>query len=976
MSSGSSSDEPTDSDILFNFWAMVLDPDEDLWLFEEEDDPELERRFPNAPELLLRDTEMLFRSNEFPYDLAKTLRNRRSDMDSHNVQRAGRLAHLDTPTRLRFITWLFIVVGHCMKNPSEFNISTAIRSWKQCINLPRPASNQNDISCCSGCSEVALELWLQTMLQVYTSTYLALLPWGSPCNCLHRRLAACSPSSPTMLTPKVLHSLHLRTFTPAWPSLLWVLFCMMKTEMSMSKRRETFLSLVYDERNRDILIWDNAAQDVLFWHPNRVKAGAFKEDWYRYANEIDHKTWAKIAMVTRVTDYSELRLEYGHDFSLRIRAWYLVCSASMDIPPILFEIFASAFNLDDESDFHADSQSWTKILNIIHQPTMIPTPLLNVTPAKEFWNQVGLDKRLDDWLNMHVHYKCNAIWHAPGGSSIVKRVELMADINYNIPQVRGPYVVASVYKRLIRNWPQLASEPNTRYTPRLFSQHRSDFQNVLDQMKFIPLEVAMGLNPLATIHSFATDLHSYAIDSLNFVTMKFVKALQDRVLYDQFLLYRDHEAQEILDFLQDLLDIQLFSGIQPFLFKAMLRLSRASRLYPRCFTLTGLQKIGKQVAGGGYGDIWKGLLRGQSVCIKMMRIFQKDDIQIAMKEFGAEALIWRQLCHPNLLPFFGLYFIEERLCLISPWMDDGNIMEYLKRNSVDQSHRISMILDVVLGLEHLHKQATIHGDLKGINILVTPSGRACIADFGLTIIVNAMTLRLSNSTTINRAGTARYQAPELVEPESNGRKTFHTDIYALACVCYEILTGKIPFYECSNEIKVMMNVMAGKRPSRPSGTEALDCLWELIQRCWNGDPTMRPSATEIVGQLTEPKIGATTTSSTTDWDHEFTAQFRRSLNMEPLLPSVNQLERMIFGAGKTIICFFWSTQADWCRQRKLNVSTVNSSSELIFDLSPQDAKNASRIEFRPWKRWTKAQRIYTHQTLRGIMAENDVGRFN
>ncbi|KAK7026364.1 kinase-like domain-containing protein [Favolaschia claudopus] len=376
-------------------------------------------------------------------------------------------------------------------------------------------------------------------------------------------------------------------------------------------------------------------------------------------------------------------------------------------------------------------------------------------------------------------------------------------------------------------------------------------------------------------------------------------------IYEPFILRQNRESQDILDLLQDLLDIQLLSGIQPFLFKAMLRLSRASGLYPRCFTLTGLQKIGKQVAGGGYGDIWKGLLRGQSVCIKMMRIFQKDDIQIAIKEFGAEALIWRQLCHPNLLPFFGLYFIEERLCLISPWMDAGNIMEYLKTNSVDQNQRISLILDVALGLEHLHKQSTIHGDLKGINILVTPSGRACIADFGLAIIINTMSLRMSSSTTINRAGTARYQAPELVEPELNGRKTVQTDIYAFACVCYEILTGKIPFYECPSEIKVMLDVMAGKRPTRAlscSGTEALDCLWELMQRCWNGDQKIRPSATEIVRQLTKPKIGATTTSSTTDWDHEFTAQFRRSLNMEPLLPSVNQLERMIFGAEEAERC--------------------------------------------------------------------------
>ncbi|KAJ7809852.1 hypothetical protein B0H14DRAFT_2288499, partial [Mycena olivaceomarginata] len=68
------------------------------------------------------------------------------------------------------------------------------------------------------------------------------------------------------------------------------------------------------------------------------------------------------------------------------------------------------------------------------------------------------------------------------------------------------------------------------------------------------------------------------------------------------------------------------------------------------------------VAGGGFGDIWKGLVRGQSVSIKIMRILT------ALKKFGREALIWCQLCHPDVLPFFGLYTVQNRLCLISPWM--------------------------------------------------------------------------------------------------------------------------------------------------------------------------------------------------------------------------------------------------------------------------------------------------------------------
>ncbi|KAJ7828965.1 kinase-like domain-containing protein, partial [Mycena leptocephala] len=208
------------------------------------------------------------------------------------------------------------------------------------------------------------------------------------------------------------------------------------------------------------------------------------------------------------------------------------------------------------------------------------------------------------------------------------------------------------------------------------------------------------------------------------------------------------------------------------------------------------------------------------------------------------------------------------------------------------------ILDVGLGLEHLHEQNIVHGDLKAINILVTPSRRACIADFGLSSIANAMTLRFTHSTAHAQGGTARYQAPELFRGERPSH--FGSDVYAFAGVCYEILTGKVPFHELPNDMTVMFSVAEGKRPSQPlscSGTTALESLWELLQSCWEGKAEMRPAAPQIVQRLVGPRIGATTTSSTTDWDTTFTSKFRRLLQAQPLLPSATEIEALIFGDG-------------------------------------------------------------------------------
>ncbi|KAJ6622329.1 kinase-like domain-containing protein [Mycena sp. CBHHK59/15] len=225
-------------------------------------------------------------------------------------------------------------------------------------------------------------------------------------------------------------------------------------------------------------------------------------------------------------------------------------------------------------------------------------------------------------------------------------------------------------------------------------------------------------------HATSQEIFMHLSCGIPSIVAQMALILREPETYKTFLDCRGTLAQQLLDLVQDLLDYDSSSTVRPLLFKALIRLSRASGLHPRCFALSGLETSGHQVAAGGSGDIWKGLVRGQSVSVKVMRIFQKADVEAALKEFGREALIWRQLSHPNLLPFFGLYYLNARLCLVSPWMVNGNILEFLRKDLVSYADRVSLISDVANGLEYLHDKHVVHGDLKAINILVTPSRRA------------------------------------------------------------------------------------------------------------------------------------------------------------------------------------------------------------------------------------------------------------
>ncbi|KAJ7935426.1 kinase-like domain-containing protein [Mycena leptocephala] len=394
------------------------------------------------------------------------------------------------------------------------------------------------------------------------------------------------------------------------------------------------------------------------------------------------------------------------------------------------------------------------------------------------------------------------------------------------------------------------------------------------------------------------------------------KLFQEKESYSKFLASRGASAQELLDLLQDLLDYDsnLARRDRRRLFKALIRLSRDSKLHPRCFTIPALEQ-GKLVAGGSFGDVYKGLLEGQSVAVKMMRVFEGSDIDALQKEFGREALIWRQLCHPNLLPFFGLYYFQERLCLVSPWMEKGHIRAFLKNETCDRDRLLSLILDVALGLQHLHENGVVHGDFKADNIFITPSGRACIGDFGLSsTITTTSSLQFANSSRGGQGGTIRYQAPELLQGERND---LHSDIYSFACVVYEV--SSTSFRSCPPTLLILsatdadgkasiFGIIHGRRsdqsgsrrspPSRPtwcSGTSSLDSLWNLLQHCWDGQPVMRPTAVQIVEQLLGPDIQATKIQSAPDWDDRFTSRFRRHLLGQRPLPGLVEFERMIFG---------------------------------------------------------------------------------
>ncbi|KAF9785257.1 kinase-like domain-containing protein [Thelephora terrestris] len=212
--------------------------------------------------------------------------------------------------------------------------------------------------------------------------------------------------------------------------------------------------------------------------------------------------------------------------------------------------------------------------------------------------------------------------------------------------------------------------------------------------------------------------------------------------------------------------------------------------------------------------------------------------------FCKEVVTWKTLQHPHVLPLIGVSMSKAHFAMVSEWMDNGNINEFVKANP--DENRLKLLGDVAKGLIYIHQQRMIHGNLKGANILIDQTGNALLADFGpLTIVSN--TANLHPTSTQAQDGTARWMSPELIDPQKFGldtsSPTVPSDCYALGMVIYETISGNPPFHEYM-ELVAMQKVLNDELPDRR--VEFTDGLWTMLERCWTPQAGERPSVGDVL----------------------------------------------------------------------------------------------------------------------------------
>ncbi|MFI6332475.1 serine/threonine-protein kinase [Micromonospora chersina] len=256
------------------------------------------------------------------------------------------------------------------------------------------------------------------------------------------------------------------------------------------------------------------------------------------------------------------------------------------------------------------------------------------------------------------------------------------------------------------------------------------------------------------------------------------------------------------------------------------------------------------VGRGGMGQVWAGYDErlDRPVAVKFLRQMEvpEDGREAAVKRFRREARVTARLDHPGVPAVHDLGQHGDDLYLVMqlvPGMVLADLIAEEEELPVAQSASIAaQVCDV---LAAAHAASLVHRDLKPQNLMITPADTVKVLDFGVAALLDpAEASRLT--ATGHTLGTPAYIAPEQAEGGTVGPGT---DLYALGCILFEMLTGRPP-YEAKTALDMLHQHRRGPIPIVTEyRRDVPDDLAHLLFCLLAKDPAERPASAAEVGQL-------------------------------------------------------------------------------------------------------------------------------
>ncbi len=265
-------------------------------------------------------------------------------------------------------------------------------------------------------------------------------------------------------------------------------------------------------------------------------------------------------------------------------------------------------------------------------------------------------------------------------------------------------------------------------------------------------------------------------------------------------------------------------------------------------TTFGPYRVTGSLGAGGMGEVYRArdTRLNRDAAIKVLPAgFAQDAQRVA--RFRREAQVLASLNHPNVAAIHGLEETDGILALALEYVEGEDLAQRLARGALPIDETLAIASQVAEGLEAAHDAGIVHRDLKPANIKIRTDGTVKILDFGLAraFDVEAVSSMAPSSPTITSpagitvpgmiVGTAAYMSPEQARGAPVDRRT---DIWALGCVLYEMLTGR-PAFAGATLSDTLAAVLRGEPDwqALPDGTPAR--IRRLLGRCLRKEPRQR-----------------------------------------------------------------------------------------------------------------------------------------
>ncbi|KAG8690686.1 Suppressor of Sensor Kinase (SLN1) [Ceratobasidium sp. 423] len=273
---------------------------------------------------------------------------------------------------------------------------------------------------------------------------------------------------------------------------------------------------------------------------------------------------------------------------------------------------------------------------------------------------------------------------------------------------------------------------------------------------------------------------------------------------------------------------------------------------------------GRFVGSGAFGSVYcaVNLDSGTLMAVKEVRFKDPSSISQLYKQVRDELSVMEMLHHPNIVEYYGIEVHRDKVYIFEEYCSGGSLADSLSNGRIeDETVTQVYTLQLLEGLEYLHKQGVVHRDIKPDNLLLDHTGMIKFADFGAAKVLakNQRSIQLNtrsrnpswrSSTRQGKqnslTGTPMYMAPEIINNESVGRHGA-MDVWSIGCVILECCTGRKPWSNLDNEWAIMFHIgQAKSAPPLPTPDQLSHLGINFIEQCLIINARVRPTATELL----------------------------------------------------------------------------------------------------------------------------------